>query len=86
MAETTKAKSRAGSRGRASGATRRNRTQPKRASRNTRSRSRAADERRAQKPKPNLKARHPSKRGTAKRKPKNKRDRAANLAAERDAR
>ncbi len=88
MAQTTKAKSRAGSRGRAAGANRRNRTQTKRATRDTRSRSEAADQRRAKK-KPNLMARHPSKRGAAKAAkgaPKNKRQRATNLAAERDGR
>ena len=86
MATTTTAKSRAGSRGRASGATRRNRTKPARQARDTRSRSQAADERRARRAKPNLKARHPINRAAATDAPKNKRQRATRLAAKRDAR
>ena len=87
MAKTTTSKSRTGNRGRASGATRRNRSKPDRQSRQTRSRSRANDERKARTPKPNLKARNPKNRGSATvGKTKNKRERAASLAAERDAR
>jgi hypothetical protein len=87
MAQTTTSKDRAATRGRASGARRRNTTKPDRQSRQTRSRSQAADERRAARPKPNLKARNPRNRGSATAgKPKNKRERAANLAAQRDAR
>jgi hypothetical protein len=48
MAQTTKAKSKAGTRGRARGATRRMTGKPERQSRGTRSRSRANDERKAQ--------------------------------------
>lgn len=87
MAKTTTSKSRAGNRGRAAGAKSTAKSKPARQSRDTRSRSRANDERKASTPKPNLKARSADKRSTAKAgKTKNKRARAASLAAERDGR
>lgn len=86
MAQTAKGKDKA-NRGRSGGASRKKTTKPARQSRDTRSRSRAADERRAQrKSRSPEKARNPRTRRQDTGRPKNKRERAASLAARRDAR
>ena len=87
MAKSTTSKSRAGNRGRASGAKRSTKSKPASQARATRSRSRANDPRSAKTTKSNVKARSPKKRAaTMGAKPKTKRTRAASLAAERDGR
>ena len=88
MARGATAKDKSASRGRASRAISRNKTKPARASRDTRKRSIAADERkRAEKSRGPEKAKSPARRrGAAAGRPKNKREREANLAAQRDAR